>query len=151
MNLKSKILNKKIIIVTVFGVMVFALGIMVGAQTTEEAGSVNDPLISKSYLDMRLSELDGSGGGTSYEKVTLTKGQVLVGVEGCEFIIYKGNAAAYSTLDGIINVTVGEMVENGITLGKYCVYVCPDSESGLKATSDLTIFIKGKYSTNLPK
>lgn len=146
--MKSKILNKKFIILAISFVLMFTLGMIVGAQTTDEAGSEKDPLITKSYLDMRMENVDGSDTSSGYKKVTLTKGQMLVGYEGTEFVLYQGNATAYSTSDGIVNVTVGEMVADGITLGKYCVYISPDSDSGIKAASDVTVFVKGKYSTN---
>lgn len=148
MNLKDKLLNKRLIVVVVLGIMLFALAIIVGAQTTDEAGSAKDPLITKSYLDMKLGDIDGSGSSSGYKKVTLSKGQMLVCSEGTEFMLYQGNATAYSTSDGVVNITVGELVNDGITLGKYCVYLSPDSESGMKATSGVTVFVKGKYSTN---
>ena len=148
MKRKDFKLNKKFLILTISGIIVFAAGMLVGAQTTDEAGSVNDPLITKSYLDMRLKDIDGGSSNSSYDKVTLSKGKVLVGKEGTEIMLYQGNASAYSTSKGIVNITVGEMAVNGTTLGKYCVYLTPDSESGIKAESDLVIFVKGAYSTN---
>ncbi len=146
--MKSKILNRKFIILAAAFLLIFALGMIVGAQTTDEPGSEKDPLITKSYLEMSLENIDGSKADSSYKKVTLSKGQLLVGYEGTEIMLYQGNATAYSTADGVVNVTVGEMVKNGITLGKYCVYVTPDSDSGIKAISDVIVFVKGKYSTN---
>ncbi len=149
MKLKDKILkNKKFIILAISGVMIFAAGMIVGAQTNAEPGSVNDPLITKSYLDMRLENVDGTGSTASYKKVTLAKGKILVGHEGTEIMLYQGNASAYSTADGIVNVTKAEVATNGTTLGKYCIYLTPDAESGIKAESDITIFVKGSYSTN---
>ncbi len=148
MKIKNFKLSKKIIILAVSGIIIFAAGMLVGAQTTDEAGSVNDPLITKSYLDMRLQDIDGSESVSSYKKVSLSKGKVLVGKEGTEIMLYQGNASSYSTSKGIVNVTVGEMAANGTTLGKYCVYLTPDSESGIKAESDIVIFVKGAYSTN---
>lgn len=139
---------KKILILAVCGIMIFAVGMIVGAQTTDEAGSVNDPLVTKSYLDMRLQDVDGNGNASSYKKVNLSKGKVLVGQEGTEIMLFQGNATAYSTAKGIVNITVGELAENGTTLGKYCVYLTPDADSGIKAESDLVIFVKGAYSTN---
>lgn len=148
MKLKERFLNKKFIILAICGVIIFAVGIVVGAQTTNEVGSVNDPLITKSYLDMRLGENGDGGSGSSYKKVTLSKGKILVGHEGTEIMLYQGNASAYSSAKGIVNVTVGEMSANSTTLGKYCIYVTPDSDSGVKAESDLVLFVKGSYSTN---
>ena len=138
---------KKLLVLAICGIMIFAVGIIVGAQTTDEAGSVNEPLVTKSYLDMRLQNING-GENASYTKVNLSKGKVLVGQEGTEIMLYQGNASAYSTEKGIVNITVGELAENGTTLGKYCVYVTPDADSGIKAESDIIVFVKGAYSTN---
>ena len=147
MTYQFKVNYKKFLILAICGIMIFAVGIIVGAQTTDEAGSVNDPLVTKSYLDMRLQNITG-GENASYTKVTLSKGKVLVGKEGTEIMLYQGNATAYSTSKGVVNITVGELAENGTALGKYCVYVAPDADSGIKAESDIIVFVKGAYSTN---
>lgn len=146
---KFEKINKKIVITILGFVCIFGVGMVVGAQTAGEAGSVNDPLVTKSYLDSRLENVSPGGTASSeYKKVVLSKGKVLVGKEGTEIMVYSGNAVAYSTADGIVNVTVGELAKDGVTLGKYSVYVVPDNESGVKAGSDVVLFVRGDYSSN---
>ena len=47
--------------------------------------------------------------------------------------------------DGIINITKGELTANGISLGKYCSYLIPASQSGISAISECVVFVKGGY------
>lgn len=144
---------KKICIVAVIllicGAGLFKAGMTVGAAGEAEPGSVNDPLITKSYLDSYMSNLGVSDKAESgYKKVTLAKGKTIVGQEGTEILLYSGSANAYAKSSVLVNVTMGEAVNDGMSLGKYCVYLCPDADSGITAMSDIVIFVKGGYSAN---
>ena len=140
---KQKILWAAVIFMVV--TIVFGIGIKVGAAQDKEPGSVNDPLITKSYLESYLGE--NGGGQAGYSKVTLKKNQLLIGKEGTEIVLYSGSANTYSTSAGLVNVSVGEISADGMTLGKYYSYLCPDSETGIKAISDTVVFVKGGYSS----
>lgn len=150
---KSKL--KKISIIAVVLVVcvigIFKAGMIVGAAESSEPGSVNDPLITKSYLDSYMSSLGISNGNAvsdGYTKVVLSKGSTLIGHEGTEILLYSGSANSYVKGADIVNVTMGEAYSDGITLGKYCVYMCPDSEAGIRATSDVVVYVKGSYTSN---
>ena len=109
----------------------------------------NDPLITKSYLDSYVSSLNITDDAqVGYEKVTLSKGSTMVGQAGTEIMLYSGNANAYAKNADIVNLTMGEVVGDGMSLGKYCIYLCPDADAGITATSDVVVFVKGKYSSN---
>lgn len=129
---------------------IFKAGMIVGAADDAKPGSVNDPLITKSYLDSYISSLGltGDSATSGYTKVVLSKGSTLVGYEGTEILLYSGSANAYAKEAELINLTMGEAYGDGMTLGKYCVYMCVDSSSGIKATSDAVVFVKGKYTSN---
>ena len=142
--------NKKIfivaIIVLICGAGLFKAGMTVGAAGEAKPGSVNDPLITKSYLDSYISSLGISNNADEgYKKVVLSKGKTIVGHEGTEILLYSGSANAYAKSAELVNITIGESVKDGMTLGKYCVYLCPDSDSGVTAQSDVVIFVKGRY------
>lgn len=146
---------RKIVIVSVILIIcagaVFKAGMIAGAANNAEPGSVNDPLITKSYLDSYIQNLglsSGTGVSDGYTKVILSKGSTLVGREGTEILLYSGSANAYVKGEKIVNVTKGEVYEDGMTLGKYCVYMCPDSNSGITAISDVVVYVKGKYTSN---
>lgn len=148
--------RRKILIVAVILIIgtagIFKAGMIVGAANNAEPGSVGDPLITKSYLDSYIQNLglsSGSGATTEgYKKVFLSKGSTLVGKEGTEILLFSGSANAYAKGEKIVNISKGEAYEDGMTLGKYCVYMCPDSSSGITAISDVVLFVKGKYTSN---
>ena len=145
--------NRKICIVVVIllicGAGLFKAGMTVGATGEAKPGSVNDPLITKSYLDSYISNLGISNEASSgYRKVVLTKGKTIVGHEGTEILLYSGSANAYAKGSELVNITMGESVDDGMSLGKYCVYLCPDAQSGLTAQSDVVVFVKGRYTAN---
>ena len=142
---------KKIAIVLVIVIIgslgIFKAGMMVGAADEPKPGSVNDPLITKSYLESYIGSLGLSGNSTSagYVKVVLQKGSTLIGSEGTEIMLYSGSANAYVKGEQLVNVTIGEAYDDGMTLGKFCVYMCPDKSSGIVAMSDVVVYVKGDY------
>ncbi len=138
-------LKKKVGIIIGFIVIlfvVFKVGIEVGAATSEP-GSAGDPLITKSYLDKRLGESSGTGSG-NYKKVTVKKNETLTAGEGTELILYSGNATVKGQ-DGLINLSSGELFKSGNTVVKYNIFLSPNSNCGIKATTTVTLYIKGNY------
>lgn len=146
---KVKKISIVLIIVIVGSLGIFKAGMMVGAADEPKPGSVNDPLITKSYLETYIASLGLSGNSTSagYTKVVLQKGSTLIGDEGTELLLYSGSANAYVKGDQLVNVTMGEAYDDGMTLGKFCVYMCPDKSSGIVAMSDVVVYVKGNYTS----
>jgi hypothetical protein len=138
-----------LVIVIIGSLGIFKAGVMVGAAGEAKPGSVNDPLITKSYLESYISSLglSGNSAASGYEKVMLKKGSTLVGDEGTEIMLYSGSANAYAKGDQLVNLTIGEACQDGITLGKYCVYLCPDKSAGIVAMSDVVVYVKGTYTS----
>ena len=122
---------------------------MVGAAGEAKPGSVNDPLITKSYLESYISSLgiSGSSAVSGYVKVNLQKGSTLIGNEGTEIMLFAGSANAYAKDQQLVNLTIGEACDDGMTLGKFCEYMCPDKSAGIVAVSDAIVYVKGAYST----
>ena len=138
-----------LVIVIIGSLGIFKAGVMVGAASEAKPGSVNDPLITKSYLESYINSLglsDNSEGG-GYSKVTLGKGSTLIGSEGTEVMLYSGSANAYVKGAQLVNITMGEVCDDGMTLGKYCVYLCPDKSAGIVAESDVVVYVKGAYTS----
>ena len=146
---KMKKIAIVLVIVVVGSLGIFKAGMLVGAAGEAKPGSVNDPLITKSYLESYISSLglSGNSAASGYVKVVLKKGSTLVGSEGTEIMLYSGSANAYVKGEQLINLTMGEAYGDGMTLGKYCVYMCPDKSSGVVAMSDVVVFVKGDYSS----
>ncbi len=134
--------KKALYIVTALVVVmagVFMAGVKVGAADNEP-GSVGDPLVSKSYLDSRLDGISGV-----MTKVTVDKGATLTASEGATMIVYSGNGVVAGSGAGMINVTAGELTGVGLNLAKYNTYLFPDAATGVKASSNMVVFITGTY------
>ena len=146
---KMKKIAIVLIIVVIGSLGIFKAGMLVGAAGEAKPGSVNDPLITKSYLESYISSLGLSGNSeaSGYARVTLKKGNTLVGNEGTEIMLYSGSANAYVKGQKLVNLTIGEAYGDGMTLGKYCVYMCPDKSSGVVAMSDVVLYVKGNYTS----
>ena len=146
---KVKKISIILIIVIIGSLGIFKAGMMVGAADEPKPGSVNDPLITKSYLESYIGSLGLSENSASvgYTKVVLQKGSTLIGNEGTEILLYSGSANAYVKGDQLVNVTMGEAYDDGMTLGKFCVYMCPDKSSGIVAMSDVVVYVKGNYTS----
>lgn len=128
-----------VILSVVIGMLVFKAGVEVGAANSE-AGSVGDPLVSKSYLDSRLDGIQGV-----MTKVTLSKGGILSASEGASVILYSGNGSVSGSGSGLINITGGELTESGKSLAKYNSYIFPDAATTITATSSMVVFVTGSY------
>ena len=62
-------------------------------------------------------------------------------------MLYSGSANAYAKNEKLVNLTMGEACDDGMTLGKFCVYMCPDKSAGFVAVSDVVVYIKGTYTS----
>ena len=146
---KMKKIAIVLVIVIIGSVGLFKAGVMVGAAGEAKPGSVNDPLITKSYLESYISSLGLSGDSktSGYSKKEIKKGATLIGAEGTEIMLYSGSANAYAKNEKLVNLTMGEACDDGMTLGKFCVYMCPDKSAGFVAVSDVVVYIKGTYTS----
>lgn len=137
---------KKIIVAVATFVLLlvgtFRAGIIVGAADNEP-GSVGDPLVSKSYLDGRLDEMNGV-----MTKVTVSKGSVLTASEGATLVLYSGNGTVSGSGAGLVNITAGELTKSGLSLAKYNNYIFPDAATTVTATSTMVVFITGTYNVS---
>lgn len=125
----------------IFGIILFQAGLKAGAASSQP-GSSGDPLITKSYLDQRLSELGAEK--NSYRKVTVAKGKTITAVAGAEMIVYSGNGTVIGTA-GLLNLSSGQVFQKGISIVLYNLYFSPASSSGITAASELTVFVRGDY------
>ncbi len=116
------------------GVLLFGSGMKVGAATAEP-GSVGDPLITQSYLELRLSQF-----GAGYECITLNKGATLELPQGAQVVLYTGSAKVKGSL---IDMTGGVLAASGTVAERYHTYLAPADGSGLTATAACVVFING--------
>lgn len=163
--------------------MALCIGVWVGSVTLESkaadgasapTGTVNDPLITKSYLDQQLAELvakelgkqnggastptpaptpPASTGGaeTELKVVQLQSGQTLFAKAGTEVIVRTGKTVAVSTDgDGIPDVTSGKDLAAGTAVDLNHLLIFPRDGRGIKpaAKSEAAIYVmvRGGYS-----
>lgn len=158
---------KKKVIVAVLAVVLlvgsFAAGTVFGAQNAEP-GTQGDPLITLSYLESRLSELEksltgktsvskGSSGTASesassasqgFVRLRLEKGQSITLADGGELVVYSGNGTVLGTT-GMISLTGSELFDQGTSVVLYNHYMALGGASGVRATSAMIIYVKGEY------
>jgi len=134
--MKSK-KNKFILtgVAVLVGTLLFCSGMQVGAATNEP-GSAGDPLITLSYLEQRLEQ-----SSSSYECITLKKGEHLSLAQGSRIILYTGTAAV---LENLIDTTAGTLVAGGKKAEKYHSYLAPADGSGFTAETTCVIFLSGE-------
>lgn len=134
------------------------------------AGSSNDPLVTKSYLDgpfldqvqtlvgeavdERKTELEKAAGqnsgtavGNVFTVVTLSQGQALVGDVGCEVMLRIGSATCGSSDSvGLIDTTAGTTLGNGGALVTNHLYMVTISTRSVTATSGtVKVLARGPY------
>ncbi len=100
-------------------------------------GSVQDPLITLSYLEERLVRQGG------YTVVALKKGQSVSGAPGTGMILLSGSATASGK--GVVDLTEGSRTENDISMFLYHSYIVPEENGGCKALSSCTLLLSGEY------
>ena len=144
-------MRKKIIaaIVAVAALLAaFKAGTVFGAGSASP-GSQGDPLVTLSYLNSRLEGISGDTGGTSasdggFSRVSLAKGQSLILGDGSELVVYSGNGTVLGTT-GMLSLTDSQMFAAGTSAVLYAHFLGIGSASGVKASGNMTIYVKGGY------
>ena len=159
-------MKKKLVVFLVALVIagtMFGSGMYVGAAVKSGAGSQNDPVVSLSYLEYRLSELENSvsaaqGRGTSssnrdgnkeensftgFEKVTLARGERLMPGEGGVIVLYSGACTAIGK--GLVDVTNAKIITESNSIPAYSQMLVPEDTVGVVASEATILFvIRGK-------
>lgn len=135
---------------------VFGNALTVGTSSVTP-GTVNDPVVTKSYVDEQIAKLSGSGGSSegagsqaTLEVVTVPVDRILMVNAGSEAVIRVGKAVAYSSdSNGISDVTAGEDIKKGSSVPTNHLIWFPRDGRGIQAAPDsktaLTVLVKGSY------
>ena len=132
-----------------------------------DAGSSNDPLVTKSYVDSKVTQLQktvevqasmidlltqeinnmSKEESSSYEVVTVPAGQSIVGKQGTEIIVRSGNGQVLaSDGGGLQDMTEGTDLLGGSEIPKYHLVIIPREDGrGIYATKDLIVMVRGGY------
>lgn len=166
-------LSKKNLVIVLLILAVLGLAGQLMASGTE-----SDPLISKSYLDLRLKELKtevdqlrsqlskGSsnhhsdnavdevipGGEAAFKPLRLDPGAKIYFKEGTEFIMRVGEASVEDPSgNGLPNLTTGTNMTNGTALPRNNLCLSPREDGrGLSCHIEVWLLIKGGYTVVQP-
>ena len=135
------------VVALVFAGLLFGSGLYVGAATKNGAGSQNDPVVTLSYLEYRLDQLEtgnGNGGNTAtipagYKKMVLTRGERYVPGEGGVFVLYSGKCTAVGK--GLIDLTGARTLVESESIPAYSQILVPDETSGVVASEETVLFV----------
>ena len=134
------------LILTFVASMCYRAGRADGASGGGVPGSAGDPLITRSYLEERLSQIQ-KGEAASFQKITLRQGEELSLYTGSEMMLYDGSALVKGA-DGLVNLTTGELFKKGNSTVRYHLYFSPANGSGIQADGDVTVYVRGNYQKN---
>ena len=143
--------------------------IATGVAFANNAGSSEDPLVAKSYVDDKIDQVldvinktistsqntsqnppvssNVQVSGNSFKPVLVEVGQTIYGKEGTEMILRsgKGNAVVPGA-EGIANITNGLELKNKSTVTKNHLIIIPrDDKRGVKVTEKAWFLVKGDY------
>ncbi|SDE34884.1 hypothetical protein SAMN02799630_05241 [Paenibacillus sp. UNCCL117] len=132
--------------------------------TTSEPGSVDDPLVTKSYLEQKLNDILSNKSqvdkSTSTETevssnnltiVELKQNQTLYGGSGSEIIVRSGKVLAVSSDEsGMADVTIGKDITAGMPVELNHLLIVPREGRGIKPDpknkQDIFVMVRGSYS-----
>lgn len=145
-------MNKKLVtgalaLLIVAATMLGGAGIF-GAESG--AGTAADPVVTKSYVDAKIAEIQsssGSGESVTFDPVFVGAGKKVLGGGGSELILRSGSATAVDNgVNGVSDLTDGKDLKGGSTVQKNHLLLVPrDDGRGILALTDTWVMIKGPY------
>lgn len=149
-------------------VQIFLATVIVATGVTfaNQAGSSEDPLVAKSYVDDKINQVlelinntvstDKAGStstsnvqisGNSFKPVSVEVGQTIYGKEGTEIVLRSGKGSAVVPgAEGIPNLTNGLELKNKNTVNKNQLLIIPRSDGrGVKVSEKAWFLVKGDY------
>ena len=138
--------QKRMLFITAAVVIAIAAGASLAAGADSyEPGSSEDPVVTKSYVDNKISEL--SAGGAAFMPIELKEGQTIIGSEGTEVILRSGEAAAIGNGEnGVSDLTAGTDLTTGQAVAANHLLLIPRADGrGITATTDTWVMIRGGY------
>ncbi len=151
-NRKKYLLRIIALLAAVLTVMAaFRAGMAFGAGGGEP-GTQSDPIVTLSYLETRLKDVEAgntsgasSGRPAGMTKVSLSRGDILKPAAGAMIVVYSGSGTITGG-GGLVNISTGELFEDGMTAVLYSLYLAPDGESTITAKGNMSVFLTGGYS-----
>lgn len=146
-----------------------------GAGVTNQPGTADDPVVTKSYVDQQIQQAlkggssssssqgsadssssaqAGSTAASSSDEVKIVEvkpGQKLIAAAGAEFVVRAGKAIIYSEdQNGVADLTDGKDITNGGIVTNNHLLSFPRAGRGIQhqegQTHPLTVMVRGGYS-----
>lgn len=133
---------KKTIIAIICIVAVITSGVML-FSVFAEPGSSDDPIVTKSYIDSVLSEMQKS---PSYRLVSLSDSQKLLCGAGTELILRQGGGTIFSSPNGgLADVTQGIDLADGTAVPANHLLIVPVGDGrGFVAHGNVLVLVRGE-------
>ena len=127
-------MRKKLIVIAV---AIFLLIACPALAASGAPGSLDDPVVSKSYVDA----------ATAFAPIELAAGKKLIGAEGAEVIVRSGEAFAIDNgANGVSDLTSGKDLMTGDSAELNHLLLIPrDDGRGITAATDIWVMVRGGY------
>lgn len=163
---------RRVILTIVVTAIILLAGFGLGrasAQGTPVPGSPQDPLVTKSYVDTAIAQLQqslsqwvskdvqqivgsqGQGqGSANFQVVTVAAGSTIVGNASTEMIVRDGGATAVvSAAGGVSDLTGGRDLAQGAVATPNHLLLIPRTDGrGLHAKTNLIVLVSGAYTVH---
>lgn len=105
-----------------------------------------DAAINDYSEQMEQALTQGGGSSSSYIVVTLSAGQMVIPEAGSEVLLCSGGAKVASDSASVLfDTTAGSSLDKGGSLKANHLYVVPMSETGITASADSVLLVRGEY------
>ncbi|MBQ9985881.1 MAG: hypothetical protein IJP38_06190 [Oscillospiraceae bacterium] len=122
-------------------------------KLSEYTSKSTDEIVTDAFVESvanKVAEKIGStqtSSSSTFALVKLNAGQTLTAKVGCEILLRIGTATCVSSgTPGLIDMTTGGDLAGGKSLEKNHLYLCTVDGRGVKATSNITVLVRGPYS-----
>ena len=146
---------------------IFTALIIIGVSAYAQPGTPADPMVSRSYVDARIAELESQivqltaivnslDSGQMFEAPAVRRelftvvraqpGTVLIGGASTEIILRSGQASAVTGVNGLANVTSGSDLMNGQRVPLNNLLIVPQNDGrGMRFYTVAYLMIKGDF------
>lgn len=115
----------------------------VEAKTTEISAALDTTIAE---LETKYNEASEASAASTYTVISMSSGQKLVGVKGCEVMLRIGEAYCTAPASpGLIDTSTAGIIENGEYLVKNHMYMITIDGRGIQADGDIMIIVRGDY------
>lgn len=135
-----------------------ALVLFGAAATFSEPGSVDDPLVTLTYVNNKIDQIkeyidikiaNNSASLNEWVVVEVPQGQSLIGKSGTEIILRGGKSTAYGVKvdKGLTDITDGKDIdnENNYLPANHLLIIPRDDGRGAYSVTDSIFLVKGNY------